>query len=193
MARLTDAEKERRKHERKAAKMNAAEAKAYGPLFAEMAPTYTAEDAYRKWRLGKAAVAELHFHYGLEWIQLQAIERHAVKLMGDVAKEIAAHIRRVYPMPDYGPHMWSEVLTTKKRIVYRYKLLFDPARIREHNSDGRYLVDDGVWEAEPVMTRDEFKAMFPAVARMGDVAPEPPTADDVRMEAVLEILKKSRC
>lgn len=165
---LSPAEKERRKHQRKAAAMTAAAAKSYGPLFADLAPTYTREDAYWQWRRTKAVVAE-EGQIGacisaMVRFQLNCIETVAAHLLGrGTAKELAASLDK-YP-PSYRREYWRQMLAGIGRHVLKLECRTDPERANQWNRDGRYVVESSVWppaDYSPVLTAEEFDRRFPA-------------------------------
>lgn len=80
-AKLTAAEKDRRKHERKAKSLNKAAQKNYGPLFAHLATKVMAEDAYWRWRqqkVGESPTGE----WAMQMMQLSRILSYDEKVLG---------------------------------------------------------------------------------------------------------------
>jgi hypothetical protein len=165
---LTPEQKERRQHERKAKWLNDREQKAYGPLFAHLAPVYTAEDGYWYWRRQKALAMErsdlddpTHQMNRLIW---QSAKRFAMRALGNEwGPKIIAYIERVYP-EDYRLRTLGELVCGKKKIALNYRLAFDPSRIKPMNPDGRYLIEEDVFPPEgwvsPVDPA-EFNQRFP--------------------------------
>jgi hypothetical protein len=171
---LTEAEKLRRKHQRKADALNAAAEKAHGPLFAHLAPKVDAANAYWKWRRDVARAADDHIGIcpawrGLQRIQLRAIERLARELIGPDADLIAERVRQ--RGPEFWLGMWRGVLTGAETVVLAYRLEFDPARATEFNRDGRRVIHDRVFPppgSTPLLTAERFDEMFPRLdARHG--------------------------
>lgn len=170
---LTDEQKAWRRHQRRAEATNA-KARAEAGMFADVpgeVPTVTADDMWRRWRMNKAMAAENVASVigqaadGLLWVKLQAIERWAIELLGErLAAELIEHVRKVYPMPSYGPSVWANLLSGNYEVVYRYRLEFRPEHVNQYNSDGRRLVVEAKfppadWRAP--ITREEFWERFP--------------------------------
>lgn len=192
MGKLTQAEKDRRKHERKAKAMNAAEAKAFGPLFAEMAPVHTADDAYWRNRFQKAHSVETHTasdraNRGLMWIELTAIERFARSLFpAEVVEPAIEYCRKTYPMPDYGRSVWSDFLEGRKRIAVKLHAEPDPA------IPGRVkIVEDVVFPPvgwnDPV-DHSDFERRFPTLDHSRGVRVDDEPDDGGLFERVLAML-----
>jgi hypothetical protein len=137
-----------------------------GPLFADHAEADTqqmdARAAYWRWRFGIAAAAGHMLPYqpigkALQWIRLAAIEAHARALMGDdeTWAFLRDHVRRVYPMPEYGPTVWQEILEGTRPVQFNFR--------RVELEGGKVRVDSDQWPAAgaaPLMTRDDFQARF---------------------------------
>ncbi len=167
---LTTAEKERRKHERKAASLTAASAKDFGPLFAHMAPTFTPTDAYWQWRRNVAeGVERLHVicnggAKALRVVLTAWIEHHARPLCGEHFDELKVYAVRVFR--DYHGHaygFWERVLTGGE-VVYGWR----------PNPSGKGVVPERVCRLDPApMTVGEFRARFPFAE-----PPEGPEPDD---------------
>lgn len=155
---LTDAEKEARKHQRSADKRNAKTEEELG-MFAALEPQADARSEYWRWRFNVAKhFGQPHTNadkgvLGLCWLELHAIERWARKTLGPVADKIAAHIRRVYPCPDYSAGIWAEVVAGKR-------LVFAVARV-ENRQPGQPAVVDTDWYEHLTMTREAFWQLFP--------------------------------
>lgn len=140
--------------------------KSAGPLFADLAEaetrTQSATDKYWEWRIGAAKNGGwMNPHIGigkaLEWVRLAAIEHHASTLMdAETFALVRAFVRRVYPMPDYGPMSWADALTGKHSIPYRLHTEPMPNGLNR-------IVRTDTFPAEgqpPLMTREEFDALF---------------------------------
>lgn len=175
---LTEAEKERRKHERKAERMNAAEAKAFGPLFAEMAPVHTAEDAY--WHRRKViaqGVEMIHQATGgpgiraLTAVQLQWIEAYArLALPAGAFDVLLVRARRTYSnYLDYGYGFWQEVLTGNKRLGSGFEKVDAPDTLAGFRWVEVGLQPPPDWV--PPLTKAQFWDLFPYKDR--DLDPEP--------------------
>lgn len=172
MPRMTEAEKEQRKHDRKAKSMNAAALKLVGgpnSLFRDMAETYTRDDAYWHWRRAKAGENNIYAGQvlaGFELLTLTCIRRRAAELIGESwASQMWERCHRVYStnyMCHYGD--WRQMLCTTERIVLQLERRTDPARANKWFPDGEYVAETVVWPIEgyqPVMTGDEFSAALP--------------------------------
>jgi hypothetical protein len=194
MGKLSEDEKLRRKHERKAAAMNAAETKAYGPLFAEFAPVHTPDEAERNWRLTKAGVAEMGFnhpfHRSYEWILVASIERFAVSLWGTIAAEVAAGLRRTYrDHADIIRSTWSHILSGRDAPPnWRMRTEDRPEWANQYNPGGRRVICEPWVCPTPTIDLDEFGRRFPVLIRPD---PTPETADEIRMEAILPAIRSA--
>lgn len=141
---LTPEEKERRKHERSAARKNEKAAAEIGPLFAEQAPTTTAEDEYWHWRRNKARAADWGQRQDGGQVLGQIEEQHYRNLaLSHIPEEwhgeLCAYALRVYPSTDYRKGFWCEVLCGKQ-VVFSFKQVED-ASIKA----GKRLVPDRVF------------------------------------------------
>lgn len=176
---LTPEEKERRKHERSAARKNA-KIQEQIPLYASQEPQHTPEGEYWHWRTNKALAVENCSIYdqgsrGLRWIEIQAIERWAVELVGpEYAAKMTEHVRRVYPMPGYGASVWCGLLTgnTKVEIIDRVERLGSQPFAWVNCNTGEPMtttiqkikMHSTKWPPEgwtPPITREQFYARFP--------------------------------
>jgi hypothetical protein len=146
---------------------------AYGPLFQDIAEqevgTRSLPEIYWAKRYEVARGAEMASlvskpNCGLEWVRLWWIAHRLPILVGsEMGTAIWDYALRVFGRSTpYINSYIAECLTTADRKVLRHEVRYDPARVNKYNPDGRYLVDALVWHpAEPVMTRDEYRAMFP--------------------------------
>jgi hypothetical protein len=146
---------------------------AYGPLFQEIADAEvkprTLTDIYWQKRYATAFGAESaslvsKANCGLEWVRLRWIAHCLPRLVGpEMGAAIWEYALRVFDRnTPFIDSFMAECLTTAERQVLRHELRYDPAKINRYNSDGCYLVDALVWHpAQPVMSRDEYRAMFP--------------------------------
>lgn len=188
-------EEKRRKHERKAKALNAAEAKAHGPLFAHLAPTHTAEDAYWRHRFQKAGAAETftmtdRANRGLAWIELAAIERFARTLFpAEVVEPAIEYVRKTYPMPDYGRNVWGNFLAGQNRVAVVLHAEPDP---RPGMPNRVKVVEDVVfppvgWAAH--VSRDEFNRRFPRLDHARGVPTDDEPDDGGLFDRVMAALK----
>lgn len=187
LKKLTEAEKEQRKHQRSAGRKNAKVRKQI-PLFADQVEPATPEGEYWHWRSNKAGRPGTggmgapgdQAAKGLDWLQLHAIERLAFVLLGPVdAAKVADYVRSTYPMPDYGHHVWSELLTGRKRLTLFMRFEDDPAL-----KGRRRLVEQVDWPPDGWMaplTPEAFERLFPRRW------PVPPPVDDGGLAAKLEL------
>lgn len=186
---MTEEVKTRRRLARKAAKTNAKLA-ADHPLFVSQLAAegaFTTEDAeYWRWRKQKAGgtydgkwKTEYRFGNpavnGLAWIEVQAIERLAFRLLGPVAGKLAEYIRRTYPMPDFGRAMWIERLTTVKVTPFAYDRTEVAGRITLTVTDSFPPTD---WM--PLITREQFDVAIPKFDS------EPAVVDDGGLAKLLD-------
>jgi hypothetical protein len=191
---LTEAEKLRRKVERKRKALQASQlAEVGGPnsLFRDLAETVTTADAEWHIRRTAARTAEHNANspIGIKmlWaIRLWSIETEARRLLGgDWFERLAGYARSTFPdMLTYGYGFWRGVLTGEKRTVFAMERVDDPAAkggVRVVETDS---FPPAAWV--PVMTRDEFHRRWP-VADM-PLGPEP--AESVELfETVMAAIK----
>lgn len=190
-AKLTPAERERRKHERSAAKKNAklvAEAGMFVEQYRREGAFTDAQREFWRWRRNIAQGGERIGYIcspavvGLRWVMLQHVERFASTIIpAEAFARMKAHWRRTYSgNPTYGYTFWKGVLTGE-RVVFGWKAFDDPT-VR----GGRRLVEDGAWPPEgwtPPLTADEFYQRFPFA---DDVPRDAP--DDGGLAARLEAI-----
>lgn len=160
MPKLSEAEKWKRKAERKTAKDRKREG-----LFADFVEETTAADLYHKHRIDKAvAVGRTNFlthpgWIGLKWIEIRAIESFAEPIVGEMFSDLRQYIRSVYPMPDYGRIVWKTLLTGRKNLEFCFRREATTA-----NNLGFTLIPERVFP--PVgftpITDSEFETRFPS-------------------------------
>ena len=103
---MTAEEKQARRHQRRADKVNAKAREIIGPLFAEQAPQTNAEAEFWRWRRNIADGVERCENtvgvaaHGLKWLKLRAIERMAVDLLGALNRVSAAALYEECPQPE---------------------------------------------------------------------------------------------
>lgn len=203
----SDDQKAWRRHQRRADRENAKAIAAAG-MFADVpgeVHAVTAVDMYWRWRRNKALAAENCADVtgsairGLKWIELQAIERWAVELLGmSLAVELIAHVRSVYPMPDYGPTVWCRLLSGQYDVVYRWHIKEGPDKtisIRNRddeeiivNLSGRTLIAEGRFPPpgwSPPITREQFWERFP----YREPAPDPEPDDGRLFDRVMAAIR----
>ena len=192
---LTEAEKLARKNERKAASLNAAAAKSYGPLFADMAPVYSAEDAY--WH-SRAVRSEMIEHLasgpagpatrGLKAVELAWIEWNARPLVGEHFDGLAAHLRTTFKDTlGFGYGYWCKVLTGEE-VAYSWKRVVDPGL----SLGFRLEVADSCRLDPAPMTRAEFFQRFPYVEPVGFGVGEPDGTDEFFASVMAKIAEGCR-
>lgn len=171
--RMTEAEKEQRKHQRKAARMNERERDAFGPLFAHLAPTHTAADAKRlhQFRVVEG-VERLHVICGpgakaLRAVQLAWIELYARRWCGEQFPAVRAYFERVHrDQLGYGYTFWQGVLTGD-RVVFSWKRVDDPT-----TTTGWRCVEAEAFQLNPPpLTKAQFWELFPY--KVPELGPEP--------------------
>lgn len=127
---LTEAEKLRRKAERKAADMTARDLKSLGgpgSLFADLVRVWTPEEAARHQLLGKITDGYPFLmtdagNYGLVMIQVRHLERLAERHMGaEAVRNLRTYIERTYP-DSYWAMIWRDVLAGRRRIATKMAL-----------------------------------------------------------------------
>lgn len=173
MPKLTDAEKERRKHERKAVRMNDAERKSYGPLFAHMATTYTVADAERRNRIQKACAAEmcLHAANAMDRLCVSAIERHVRELRPAEAEDAIATVRRMH---EGSPHQqysrWRDVLVHGHKMPITLVRIFREEWKNEYNREGIRIVVEREFphDGAPLISAEEFDTRYPSNFFLGE-------------------------
>jgi hypothetical protein len=167
-ARLTEEEKAWRRHQRKAAALNA-KARADAGMFADVpgvVEEVTADDMWRRWRYNVAKAAENLGSIGLvglvrplQIVQAQSLEDLARELLGpEVAERLRAKARKIYrDYYGYAYSFWCGVMTTPERVVF--------AMIPNPEPGGRpAVIPVDFWPPDghvPPMTRDQFHARFP--------------------------------
>jgi hypothetical protein len=185
MAKLTEAQKQANKVERK---RKALEDKAFkevggrGSLFAELAEVPTKEQAEWHMRSVRAQMVE-HLHqgpagkgvYGLKALELFSIECHARRLLGDdLFNKLNEYARRTFDnIVGFGYVFWAGVLSGESRIVFGWQKIEDAT-----SSIGFRCVPSDTFPAAgwvPPMTKAEFYQLFPYQEQ--PLAPEPETAD----------------
>lgn len=160
-----------------------------GPLFAEQVEAdielTTPEQEAWKWHVQQVTRADMSEHYGrfaknLVWFQLWAIECFASRHLGDSFDGVKGYIRKTYPMPDYSPHVWKEILVRGRKIVYSFT-------VTDHPDGKRTLAPKDFVEVEPVTTAAEFDARF----YLPTHEPEPTCVEHEAIHAqFVELLKK---
>ena len=168
--RLTEEVKLRRKHERKAIALNdRAIRKVGGPgsIFAELAETFTVEEAaWHQRRTRALMIVHLHTTPGstlnkaLKAIQLGSIESHARTLLGEETflrlRDFSRHCYQ--DITGYGYGFWLEVLSGEKVVVFEWR------RIPADNTLGFSAVPVLSFPPEgwtPVISKAEFYARWP--------------------------------
>lgn len=163
---LSEEEKQRRRHERSAARKNAKVEKEI-PLFAGLVEKATADTEFWHWRRNKGLAAENTGHrQGREILDelriCQCIRPFVRSLVGDeMFEKLDAHCQRVFQHRSYGYTFWLAVLTGK-RIVFGYKRIpVDEEYMKRYPMCGGIrVVEDGVYHHQH-MTKEEFYAKFP--------------------------------
>lgn len=170
---LTEEQKAWRRLQRKADKKNA-KTLAEMPLFAALEPKADARSEYwhqRRWAAGRyTEAAPAGFAAagmaGMEWLRFRAIERFAATVIGpEITAKIVAHIIRVYPMPDYGVGVFSEILTGRK-------VVFNFIRV-ENRQPGQSATIEGETFQRQILTREQLSERFPNSIRSDDRGHQP--------------------
>jgi hypothetical protein len=176
----------------------------YGPLFQEIADreVFAPSVDEMKWkkRMEAAFGAESaslceQANRGLEWVRLWHIVRTAGDILGhEAAFKLWERATRVYGDKEgYIEGSFRHALTTTTRVVLRYELRYDPARINTYNTDGRYLVDADVWPPEghtPAMTAAEYEARFPRLDHKNGTAETAEPNDGGLFDRVMAIAER---
>jgi hypothetical protein len=173
-ARLTDDEKQRRKHERAAQRMNDRAAKQFGPLFSHLAPTYARDDAYWHWRANTSRGVELvHQACGpgvkaLATVYARWFEHAAIRYCGgEVAERLKAKAIQTFgsSYPNYAYGFWESVLTGQAVVIAWHRIEDAAAPL------GCRVVSDEYRLTDPPYTVQTFRAAFPVGAC--ELGPEP--------------------
>lgn len=186
---MSEEEKAHRRLQRKADKKNA-KTLAEVPLFADLEPKATARSEY--WHQRRTAAgwykesAPAGFAAagmaGMEWLRFRAIERFAATVIGpEITAKIVAHIIRVYPMPDYGVGVFSEILTGRK-------VVFNFIRV-ENRQPGQPATLEGETFQRTVLTREQLEERFGLTVRSDDRGHQPDDGD--LMARVQEIIARN--
>lgn len=178
----------------------------YGPLFQEIAEREVRIEPVEEMKLRKRFEVARGVenkglldkaNSGLEWIRLRWIKRETAKILGeDVADKLWNRAIQVYDTKETFIEInFIKALTSTDEIVLCQELRFDPARIRQYNPDGRYLVVTESWPPKgfsPPLTRAEFQERFPKFDhRQGSVnSPEPD--DGGLFERVMALFPNAR-
>lgn len=147
----------RRQLEAAAAKATQSEQKAFGPLFAHLAPVTTATDVYWRHRRNAALAAENIGHIAaaaeaLHLLRLAKIEREAVRWIApEIVGKLIAYSRSVYTSCVYWLDFWRQVLTGAKTVVFSWQTVA-----------GRVVPLDTWPQVDWVpLSREEFLSIFP--------------------------------
>ncbi|TXH18696.1 MAG: hypothetical protein E6R03_01755 [Hyphomicrobiaceae bacterium] len=182
------------------------EKKSYGPLFQEIAEkevrTETVEELKLRKRFEAAYAVENKglldkANSGLEWIRLRWIKRETAKILGEeVAEKLWSRAIRVYDTKEaYIESVFARALTTTDEIVLCQELRFDPARVRQYNADGRYLVVTESWPPPgftPPLTRAEYQERFPKFDHRHGSSEDFEPDDDGLFDRLISTLHGSR-
>lgn len=211
---LTEEEKARRRHERKAEALNhraRAEAGMFADVPGEVVLT-TAEEVAEKRRRIEVAKADgtedgsVRYRHTwnrpLEELKLKAVERLAAGLLGEWFPKLYAYAHKTYPKvfgclggKEYHRSFWRARLTTAERLDVEFHGETYQGEPSQWNPSGvkfRLVVDlafpPGGWV--PPLTPEQFDAMFPTSEP--ELGPEPD--DGGLFELVMAALtKESTC
>lgn len=165
--RLTEEEKQQRRHQRKADQLNA-RARAAAPLFADQVEQTSAEACRQLWlRKVSEGVERLCTNLVgnklLDKILEAAIRNHVRQELGaEVYAKLDAYRWHVFPDdPAYGINFWRGVLSGTKRVELALRRVPDV----ERRPGQPAVVATDYWPPDgwrPTMTAAEFDAMFPS-------------------------------
>jgi hypothetical protein len=168
---MTEAEKQARKHQRYADKQNA-KAREEAPLFADQVPQMTARDAYLKWRRNVARnVIHGEHHTGKAALGLRMV--NALWLAG-LAKRLLTReqfavcletVAKFRPDSDQYGSWWFNLLTGREG-AYRLELRTSPEWVNKYNPDGKrvFHVDHVKLDPAPYTTEQLMAALYPVPA-----------------------------
>jgi hypothetical protein len=173
MAKLTEAEKAKRKHQRSADRKNAKAREQAGPLFADQVEQTTAAAEYWHWRRNVAKAGQaVSEHVGADLLNAigeAAIRRFAHQALGQAFERLDAYRWHTFPA-DHGYGFWRDVLTSSRQVVFGYR--------REEHAGKVNVVPTEYWPPEgyqPPLTVEQFYAKFPY--RDPEPVPNPDAVD----------------